>query len=191
MRRWRQREQGRALHLCGWSETKGSQLVEFAVALPLLAVFVVGIFDFGAAFNVKQKLSNAAREGARVAAESPTNDIQTALPLSVVEARSIVDAYLQDASVNDCGLLAATATHSSGSLQWEFDASTGCPGTLKLTIERGYVFQETTLKAVATQVTISYPYKWSFNRVIGLLVSGTTYAGVSQIQSNAIVVNQN
>jgi Flp pilus assembly protein TadG len=37
---------------------RGSQIVEFAVALPLLIVFVVGIFDFGEAFNQKQKLSN-------------------------------------------------------------------------------------------------------------------------------------
>ena len=40
------------------SNTTGSQLLEFAVALPLLVVFVVGIFDFGEAFNVKQKMNN-------------------------------------------------------------------------------------------------------------------------------------
>jgi Flp pilus assembly protein TadG len=30
-----------------------AQLVEFAVALPLLVVFVVGIFDFSSAFTLK------------------------------------------------------------------------------------------------------------------------------------------
>ncbi len=45
------------------ADASGSQLLEFAVALPLLVVLVVGIFDFGEAFNVKQKLSNMAREG--------------------------------------------------------------------------------------------------------------------------------
>ncbi len=52
------------------ADTSGSQLLEFAVALPLLVVFVVGIFDFGGAFNLKQKLNNIAREGARFASSS-------------------------------------------------------------------------------------------------------------------------
>jgi hypothetical protein len=33
------------------ADTSGSQMLEFAVALPLLVVFVVGIFDFGEAFG--------------------------------------------------------------------------------------------------------------------------------------------
>src|SRR5205809_5457764 len=37
------------------SDAQGSQIVEFAVALPLLVVFVVGIFDFGNAFSLKHK----------------------------------------------------------------------------------------------------------------------------------------
>ena len=46
-------------------DTNGAALIEFAVALPLLVVLVVGIFDFGGAFNLKQELNNAVREGAR------------------------------------------------------------------------------------------------------------------------------
>jgi len=41
-------------------DDRGSQMVEFAVTLPLLMVFVVGIFDFSGAFTLKQKLTNAA-----------------------------------------------------------------------------------------------------------------------------------
>ncbi len=51
------------------SEDHGSQIVEFAVSLPLLVVLVVGIFDFGSAFTLKQKLAYAALEGARVGSE--------------------------------------------------------------------------------------------------------------------------
>ena len=47
--------------------TEGTQLVELAVTLPLLVVMVVGIFDFGGAYNLKQKLNDTAREGARFA----------------------------------------------------------------------------------------------------------------------------
>ena len=52
------------------TDTRASQIVEFAVALPLLLVLAVGIFDFGSAFNMKQKLTNAAREAARLGASS-------------------------------------------------------------------------------------------------------------------------
>jgi len=44
----------------------------------LLIVVVVGIFDFGEAFNVKQKLNGAAR-GARFASSLPTNDLSAAV----------------------------------------------------------------------------------------------------------------
>ena len=49
-------------------EQDGAELVEFAISLPLLVVFVVGIYDFGAAFTLKQKLGNITLEAARIAA---------------------------------------------------------------------------------------------------------------------------
>src|ERR1044072_9880402 len=52
---------------CTFRETEGSEIVEFAVPLPLLIVLVVAIYDFGAAFTVKHMLSNTVREGARIA----------------------------------------------------------------------------------------------------------------------------
>ena len=43
----------------------GSNLVEFALVLPLLLVLVFGIVDFGLALFDKAVITNAAREGAR------------------------------------------------------------------------------------------------------------------------------
>ena len=45
----------------------GQSLVEFAIVLPVLLALVIGIFEFGRAWNVYQVLTNAAREGARLA----------------------------------------------------------------------------------------------------------------------------
>src|ERR1017187_2200586 len=53
----------------------GSAILEFAIALPLLVVFIVGIYDFGGAFNQKQKIEQAAQEGAIVAGALPTSDL--------------------------------------------------------------------------------------------------------------------
>lgn len=42
-------------------------IVEFAVVLPLLLVLLFGIIDFGWVFMIRQTMTNAAREGCRVA----------------------------------------------------------------------------------------------------------------------------
>src|SRR6202167_691426 len=57
------------------SDSRGAALLEFAVALPLLMVFVVGIYDFSGAFNQKQKIEQAAQEAAIIAGSQPTSDI--------------------------------------------------------------------------------------------------------------------
>lgn len=46
---------------------RGQSLVEFALILPVLLVLVLGIFDFGRAIFAYNAVSNAAREGVRVA----------------------------------------------------------------------------------------------------------------------------
>ncbi len=48
-------------------DQRGAALLEMAFTLPLLLLISVSIFEFGRAFEVWQVLTNAAREGARVA----------------------------------------------------------------------------------------------------------------------------
>src|SRR5258708_12405561 len=56
-------------------DAQGAALLEFAISLPLLVVFVVGIYDFSGAFNQKQKIEQAAQEGAIVAGAQPRSEI--------------------------------------------------------------------------------------------------------------------
>jgi hypothetical protein len=46
---------------------RGAELVEFALVFPILLVVMLGIIDFGFLFQRYEVLTNAAREGARVA----------------------------------------------------------------------------------------------------------------------------
>ena len=55
---------------------RGSAMVEAAICIPLLLVLMVGIFEVGRAYETWQVLTNAAREGARMAV-TPTNDPAT------------------------------------------------------------------------------------------------------------------
>jgi Flp pilus assembly protein TadG len=50
-----------------WRCDSGAEFVEFALAFPLLLLVVMGIIDFGVMFQQYQVLTNAAREGARIA----------------------------------------------------------------------------------------------------------------------------
>src|SRR3954471_20473301 len=49
-------------------DERGASAVEFAFIVPLLIVLVVGIAEFGRAFQVQGTLSAAAREGVRTMA---------------------------------------------------------------------------------------------------------------------------
>jgi TadE-like protein len=46
---------------------KGAELIEFALVFPLLLLVMFGIMDFGLLFQHYETVTNAAREGARVA----------------------------------------------------------------------------------------------------------------------------
>lgn len=47
---------------------RGAVAVEMAIILPLLLIILLGIIEFGRAYNVQVSLTQAAREGARYAA---------------------------------------------------------------------------------------------------------------------------
>ena len=180
-------------------ETGGSQIAEFAVALPLLLVLVVGIFDFGNAYNLKQRITNTARDAARLGSAQPTSDLTNTPPASVVAIRDLVVNNFQASKVNDCGLgsAAPVAAGASTPWKWTFTTSCGTAGNLVLSVDRGYVFTSniniagTPVKIIATNVTIQYPFQWQFNRLMTLLLPSATYPGTTQINVNSLMANQN
>jgi Flp pilus assembly protein TadG len=186
-----------------------AQLVEFAVSLPLLVLFVVGIFDFSAAFTLKQKLTNVARDAARVAAADPSADVgnlTSGLPSSVTDALKVVDSYLTANRLNDCGL--STKTPSRSGVTWTYTiAPTGNPPCgITLIINRGYVFPITSTTPpdartclsqapgsqtalVGTCVSIQYAYAWKFAQVASLF--GRNDSLPTEISAVAVALNEN
>jgi Flp pilus assembly protein TadG len=55
---------------------RGAALLETAITIPLILLISVGIFEFGRAYQTWQVLTNAAREGARIAVINGTTDDQ-------------------------------------------------------------------------------------------------------------------
>lgn len=200
-----------AIHARMWEEQRAAQLVEFAVSLPLLMLFVVGIFDFSGAFTLKQKLTNVTRDAARAAAAEPANDLSSTFtagsaPVSVIDAFHIVDNYLLANQISDCGVTASNVT-STGTLTWQFTPSGGGSAScgIVLTINRGYAFPSTGAAlpgvscasqtigthtaVVATCVSIQYTYQWRFGGVSRIL--GANTALPPQISAVSVAVNEN
>lgn len=61
---------------CVSSSGRGTALLETAVAVPIVLMICVGVFEFGRAYQTWQVLTNAAREGARAAVASGMTDLE-------------------------------------------------------------------------------------------------------------------
>jgi len=192
----------------GLRHNEGSALVEFAIALPILVVFIVGIYDFGGAFNEKQKIAQAAQEGAIVAAAQPANDIDSTNtnangPVSVQPVVNTVFNSLVGSGVIPSGLCApfGTVTQPGSALTWSYKI-TGCnpnplysSDSLIITINRGWACSGAPCStappySIGSTVTVQYPYHWRFYSVIQLVVPGAHYATVTDLQEAATVHNQ-
>jgi Flp pilus assembly protein TadG len=192
-------------------DDRAAQLVEFAVALPLLMVFVVGIFDFSGAFTLKQKLTNTARDAARAAASEPATDIASPgsdpIPASVDDAIQLIKGYLATNNLNDCGLSSSSYVNGPGPI-WTFTASVASPPcAITVIVNRGYFFpvggaaqtapancrpasaSATQIEVVSTCVSIQYSYQWRFGRVASLL--GASTALPTNLTAISVAMNEN
>ena len=179
----RQGTDARRLH-----KEAGAQLFEFAVILPVLIALAIGILDFANAFTIRQKLNNAAREAARLGAAQSPADLTQINPASVQVIRDDVVTYLNNANV-DTTFISSTS-NKSGCCTWTYYSS----GTNGLEVERQVAVPATGGGIIpSTRITINYPYNWTFgfNRIIGFLVPGATYAGTIVITTDATMQNLN
>jgi Flp pilus assembly protein TadG len=107
------------------SET-GAELVEFALALPVLLLIMTAIVDFGLAFQRYEVLTNASREGARV----------SVLPgYGEADIRARVNQYLQGTSLSE-----ATVTTEVGPAQALAVGGAGCITVTPVTVSYDHQF---------------------------------------------------
>jgi Flp pilus assembly protein TadG len=78
---------------------RGQALIETAIVLPVILLVAVSIFEIGRAYQTSQVLTNAAREGARIAVMPGTK---------VADVQSVVKSYLQNGQLG--GYASATVT---------------------------------------------------------------------------------
>jgi Flp pilus assembly protein TadG len=90
------------------SKRNGAAAVECAILMPLLALLVLGAIDVGQFANVYQKISDASREGARVAVRYETQ--------TTSQVESAVINYLSNVSGGDSPLVAAAKVQVTDSV---------------------------------------------------------------------------
>jgi Flp pilus assembly protein TadG len=93
------------------AQQRGGAIAEFALAAPLLVVFLFAIVEFGLAFYTKGLLTNAGREGARHGV------VYTTPRKTAVEIQAKVNEYLTKAGFTEtAAITVGGAGGTSGSL---------------------------------------------------------------------------
>lgn len=108
-------------------DERGAVAVEFALLLPLLLMLVLGIAEFGRAYNTQISLTQAAREGVRVMAIS--NDSAAAKTAAKSAAVSIFPGVESgDISVSTC----APGRQTTLTIEYTLTTLTGIAGPFSL-----------------------------------------------------------
>jgi len=92
-------------------------LLETAMVLPLVLLVSAGIFEFGRAYQTWQVLTNAAREGARVAIlpSSTASDVQSRVQ-TAMQTGQLQDAATATVNVNQGATVSIGAANASASV---------------------------------------------------------------------------
>jgi Flp pilus assembly protein TadG len=104
----------------------GVAAVETAVVLPILAMFMIGLWEVGQLIETQQLLNNAAREGARRAATGSTTAPYTA---HYADIQSICTNYLTATNISTTGIQ-VTVTDVTQGAGPSFDPTTATQGDL-------------------------------------------------------------
>jgi len=177
----------------------GVQLIEFALVLPFLLVMLVGIIDFGLAWATKDKLADAARDGARVAVAefndttNPSPSCGGTTPCSVQAAANTVVGSLNSSNVNTCSLTdASTLALSTETFTWTF-SNASCLNPYTIKVERAVPLTVDGITALCTRVTVDYGYDLNlFHNVDPLLNLGSNlFSKTITLDSAATMTNSN
>jgi Flp pilus assembly protein TadG len=169
-----------------WRSSEGSQLLEFALAAPFLLVVVIGIIDFARVYSLKQKLNNAAREGARYGASQDLANLDSTQAGAI---GSVVSNYLTNAGVTQC----AIGTASGGPTDYMFSSSTKGCGSFNLDVNRAVPIMLNGTAYLATKVTITYPVTWSIGNIMKVFLPSSTLKSAlpSTVATDATIENIN
>ncbi len=101
---------------------RGQALVEFALVLPILVLLLLGIFEFGRAYNAYEVITDAAREATRRAVVDDTVSVHTIETIAISAlSRAGMTADSTMVTITPTGLAGVTAgTPTSVAIAYPF-----------------------------------------------------------------------
>jgi Flp pilus assembly protein TadG len=100
---------------------RGAALIEAAITVPVILLISVGIFEFGRAYQTQQVLTNAAREGARMAViTASTDDAIRTRVRNYMQAGSLPNYATATINVTRSVAMTGSDTGSQISIQYPF-----------------------------------------------------------------------
>lgn len=132
----------------------GQALVEFALVLPILLLLVLGVIDFARAWNAYQVITDAAREGARlavVAKSTPATiaEVETAVRDAMARRRLDSDSPATEVTVD----LVQPVPPPPTPLVWP--GKVGDPALVRIDHEFKFLFMGPLLRWLAGKETIA------------------------------------
>jgi Flp pilus assembly protein TadG len=109
---------------------RGAVAVEFALVLPVLLLLVMGIMEFGRAYNAQLSLTHAAREGVRVMAIS--ND-QAAARTAAKNAAVSLNPALADSNISFSPTSCSAGNQMTLTISYSLSSMTGIAGPFTMT----------------------------------------------------------
>jgi Flp pilus assembly protein TadG len=186
-RHWFAGRNRRAFH-----RADGAQLLEFALALPVLLMLILGLWDFGSALVLKQKLTGAARETARIVVSTPMGTVinqtncSATVPCAIVAAATATQQYLENANL-DASWIKPSSPSTATACEWIYTSATNPNDKLDIVANAQILpAQGNTLPPPgylpATQVTLTWPLKWDLE---ALFPASTFPPSVSAVSTMA------
>jgi Flp pilus assembly protein TadG len=117
------------------SRTRGQSLVEFALVIPVFFLLLAGVLDFGFMLYSRMTIINAAREGARVAAQTAD---RTTIPAIVPAKVTSVSTGLVTSSPDMQVTVSCVAIATPGSCSFSTTTSSTAGDAIRVSVSYRY-----------------------------------------------------
>lgn len=112
-------------HVLSKISERGAVAVEFALLAPVLIMILLGIMEFGRAYNAQVTLTNAAREGARAMA---INNSQAIAISATKNAATQINPVLADSNITFSATNCVEGTQMTVTVNYSLSTLTGVAG---------------------------------------------------------------
>ena len=183
-----------------WHDCTAAEVAEAAFVLPLMFVFLIGIFQFARVYMVYSTLQRAAQEGAHAAAGFDCATCGNTQISANVIASTYVHPVFQLSHVDDTNLVAPTPATVLNSCTGGVPVTcSGTSATPKICLRRDVVLNVVSggggptsgTPVCGTALSLSYPYGFSLPSVSTTAPYISTQTFSLNLQAQAQVVGEN